>query len=172
MNVNPDQLREERFRTCLREHAGIIWKVVHAFRPKPEDERALYQELILRIWETLPRFRGESNLSTWMYGVAFRTALQWRRRESRHRRARELNELADSLTANTPETDPRIEALYAAIRRLPEMDRSLVIMQLDGCTYREMAKSTGLSESNVGARLSRARDQLYHLLQSENHETN
>jgi len=170
MKGNPDQLREERFRTCLQAHAGIIWKVVHAFRPKPEDEPALFQELILRIWEALPRFREQSRLSTWMYGVAFRTALQWRRRESRHAPMVPLDVLGESLVAQCRQSDAQIEALYTSIRLLPEIDRSLVIMQLDGCSYREMAKSTGLSESNVGVRLSRARDQLFHLMQNETHE--
>ena len=53
-----------------------------------------------------------------------------------------------------------LEGVYARIRELPELDRSLVLLSLDGLSYREMAAIHGLSESNVGARLSRSKAQL------------
>ena len=57
-------------------------------------------------------------------------------------------------------SDGLLDQLYAAIRELPELDRSLVLLSLDGLPYKEIAEILGLSETNVGARLTRARAQL------------
>ena len=53
-----------------------------------------------------------------------------------------------------------LERIYAEIRKLPPLDRSLVLLSLDGVSYADMAHIHGLSESNVGVRLNRARQQL------------
>ena len=59
--------------------------------------------------------------------------------------------------------DPLLEQLYAAIRQLEPLDRSLVLLSLEGQSYAEIAALHGLSETNVGARLSRARQKLTQL---------
>lgn len=170
VQMKADTEREARFRQCLERHRGIVWKVVRSFHPSAADEGVLYQAILLAIWQALPRYRGTASLSTWTYGVALRTALHWRRQETkgrqRHAPLPENAEWAD-LAA---ERDLRIEALYAAIRQLPEVDRSVVLMQLDGCSYREIAEATGLSESNVGVRLTRMRKELYNRIKEIENE--
>ena len=64
----------------------------------------------------------------------------------------------------------RLEALYAAIRRLPRADRSLVLLHLDGLAYRDIAQITGLTENQVGVTLTRARQKLQLLLKEIRHE--
>jgi len=59
--------------------------------------------------------------------------------------------------------DPLLERLYEAIRQLEPLDRSLVILSLEGQSYAEIAALHGLSETNIGARLSRARQKLTQL---------
>jgi RNA polymerase sigma-70 factor (ECF subfamily) len=57
-----------------------------------------------------------------------------------------------------------LEKLYAAIHALPEFDRALVLLSLDGLPYREMAEITGLNENQVGVALTRARKRLTQLM--------
>ena len=59
--------------------------------------------------------------------------------------------------------DPLLERLYEAIRQLEPLDRSLVLLSLEGQSYAEIAALHGLSETNIGARLSRARQKLTQL---------
>ncbi|MBW8863857.1 MAG: RNA polymerase sigma factor, partial [Verrucomicrobia bacterium] len=75
--------QEKLFRRWLADHVGLMWKVVHAFAATPADQQDLLQEICLQLWSSLPSFRGEAKESTWIYRVAFNTALVWKRDEKR-----------------------------------------------------------------------------------------
>ncbi len=61
--------------------------------------------------------------------------------------------------------DPQaLEELYQAIRKLPFIDSSIIVMHLDGATYDEMAEVVGISKSHVGVRLNRAKKRLARLM--------
>ncbi len=168
---------EQRFRQFLADHANIMWKVVRAFAATREDQEDLLQETALQLWRSLPAFRGESKESTWIYRVAFNTALVWRRGEKRrHAKLEKLFELNGALEISaehpTPTRDEEmVKQLYTAIRQLPKLDASLALMHLDGLSYREMSDVLGITESNVGVKLNRIRKQLAEMLKGADHES-
>jgi RNA polymerase sigma-70 factor, ECF subfamily len=165
--------QEKLFRRWLADHIGLMWKVVHAFTVTPEDQQDLLQEISLQLWSSLPSFRGEAKESTWIYRVAFNTALVWKRDEKRRRLKHEaflqLNVAPENPSGPSPD-DELIKQLYAAIRQLPKLDASLALMHLDGLSYREMSEVSGLSENNVGVKLNRIRKQLADALKGGAHE--
>ncbi|HWT50710.1 MAG TPA: sigma-70 region 4 domain-containing protein, partial [Caulobacter sp.] len=63
-----------------------------------------------------------------------------------------------------PEAD-LLERLYAAIRQLPPVERSLILLSLDGMSYAQIAQLHGLTETNVGARLTRIRQRVSSLVE-------
>ena len=112
----------------------------------------------------MPNFRDDSKPTTWLYRVAFNTALVWKRGEKK-RRGRQSALPMVELTATTTSADAQrngqvIDQLYAAIRALPPAKRALVVLYLDGFSYREIADVVGISESNVGVRLNRIKKEL------------
>lgn len=159
--------REACFRQWLERHRGILVSISAGFAA-PDDRDDLLQEMMLALWHAIPAFRGDSSPATFIYRVAQNTALVWRRSRVRVPQGTELDpELADPAGASPPvvlDRAIRDESLHGAIRKLAPADRNLVLMHLDGLSYREMSAVTGLSESNVGARLSRARQRLNRLL--------
>ncbi|MDB6133149.1 MAG: ylaC [Verrucomicrobiales bacterium] len=167
------QPRDGQFEDWVHTHAAILHHTVHAFA-SGADREDLMQELLLAVWKAVPAFRGESQVSTFLYRVTHNAAMTWRRRERTHSRRLEAFRLQSpeagaggeipSATGDPDGTAARLERLYAEIRRLPALDRSLVLLSLDGMSHRDMAAIHGLSESNVGARLSRARQKLTHNL--------
>lgn len=166
---------EQRFRQCLADHANVMWKVVRAFAATREDQEDLLQETALQLWRSLPTFRGEAKESTWIYRVAFNTALVWKRDEKRrrakHEKFFELNSAPEiSHSMSTPDEE-MVRQLYAAIRQLPKLDASLALMHLDGLSYREMSDVLGITESNVGVKLNRIRKQLAEMLKGADHES-
>lgn len=169
--------QESLFRRWLAEHAGLMWKVVRAFAAGLEDQEDLLQEIALQLWRSLPAFRGEAKESTWIYRVAFNTALVWKRDEKRrhtkHERFFELNVVPEvSVEHSAPTRDEElVQQLYTAIRQLPKLDASLALMHLDGLSYREMSEVLGITESNVGVKLNRLRKQLAEMLKGAVHES-
>lgn len=150
----------------MHDHRGIVVKVARSFTTHPQDSDDLIQEIMIRVWASLESFRGESKASTWIYRIALNRALTWKRDESSRTHHQDLSpELAERPAAGEPDDALRLQELYAHIRRLGEIDRSLMLLSLDGLTYVEMAEVLGITESNVGARLSRARARLVGFIQ-------
>jgi RNA polymerase sigma-70 factor (ECF subfamily) len=158
--------QEATFRRWLDEHIGLMLRVVRGCVASPQDEDDLFQDVLLQVWSSIPAFRGEAKETTWIYRVAFNTALAWRRGERRRREGHERfvkfvesPETQPSHVDSTPEQEI-VERLYVAIRKLPKMDASLAVMHLDGLSYQEMAKVVGISENYIGVKLNRIRQQL------------
>lgn len=169
--------QETLFRRWLADHTGLMWKVVRAFAATQQDQEDLLQEIALKLWMSLPAFRGEAKESTWIYRVALNTALAWKREEKRrgakHEKFFELNGSAEMSTEQPGRTrdDELVEQLYAAIRQLPKLDASLALLHLDGLSYREMSEVLGITESNVGVKLNRIRKQLSEMLKGAGDES-
>jgi RNA polymerase sigma-70 factor, ECF subfamily len=167
--VTSDRLRELG-ETWIAEYRGAVWKIARAYTLTAEDCQDLTQEILLQIWRSLPQFQGTASASTWVYRVALNTALGYRRKE-RHRRSRQqplfdMNEVAGQTPESSTAAGDRetVERLYAAIRQLPKYDAALVLLYLDGLTYRQMSDVIGITESNVGVKLIRAKKALTRLL--------
>jgi RNA polymerase sigma-70 factor (ECF subfamily) len=151
---------EELFTEVCRDHTGLIVKAAHAFTTSAADRDDLFQEILVAVWQALPHFKAEARLSTYVYRVAHSCALNWKR--SRRRYQHKLDRFAletPELTA-PPEQRERIAWLYAKIHQLPPVDRTLILLHLDKLTYADMADITGLTESNIGVRLHRIKQQL------------
>jgi len=109
--------------------------------------------------------------------VALNTALGWRRKELR-RQARqqpvlEVEELSVAGLDSAQQIVEReaVHQLYAAIRQLSNTERALVLLYLDDLSYRQMAEVLGISESNVGVKLNRAKKALGELMKEASHES-
>lgn len=151
----------------LRDHRGILIKIARTFVDKPTDFDDLLQEILIQVWRSVPAFHHRSRVSTWIYRVALNRALLWQRQETR-RRNQEIN--VEQLPPPLPANRAPVEQLYEAIRRLRKPDRALILLSLEGLSYREIAAIAELSESNVGVRLSRIRQKLHTLITTaQNH---
>lgn len=170
-----DQHRESLFKSWLSDHGAAVLKVARAYTLTTEDCQDLAQEILLQVWRSLPQFQGRASASTWIYRVALNTALGWhrneRRRRSRQQPALDVEDLSVAGLDSGEQAERRelIERLYAAIRQLPKADAALILLYLDDLSYRDMAEVLGISESNVGVKLNRARKALGQLMNGTPH---
>jgi len=167
---------EALFRTWVAEHGGIVMKVARAYTRSSEDCQDLAQEILLQVWRSLPQFKGRASAATWSYRVALNTAIGWCRKERRrrinHQPLFEMDELPGAGADGSADVGncEIVDRLYAAIHELPKTDAALVLLYLDDMSYREMAEVLGISESNVGVKLNRAKKALGELMK-ESHES-
>lgn len=88
--------------------------------------------------------------------MALFTAIAWTRKEKKHRTGKNsLTDMALILSDDNEIIDPRLDWLYEEIAQLNAIDRSLLLLLLDGYSYKEIAKIIGISESNVGVKINR-----------------
>ena len=158
--------QENLFEQWIEEHKGLILKVVRANAADPEDQDDLFQEIAFQVWLSIPLFRERAKVSTWIYKVALNTTMVWHRAQKRHRHMREPLYLVNerSYSADDPsqsmESREKLDWLYAEIRKLPKVDRSLALLYLDEFSYQEIADILGISTNNVGVKLNRLRNYL------------
>lgn len=93
--------------------------------------------------------------------MALYSGIDWSRRERRHSEKQESMDVSEHAVGFTPkDEDPRVAWLYKSIGRLEPLDRSLMLLVLEGLSYREMAQTLGITQSNVGAKISRIKQAL------------
>ncbi|QEF99281.1 RNA polymerase sigma factor YlaC [Stieleria maiorica] len=164
------------FLNWLENHKASVIQVARAYTTSNEESQDLAQEILLQAWRSLPKFEGKASPATWFYRVALHTAMNWHRNDQRRRAHQqpllEVQTLpsADADSCEQAEHRETVQQLYIAIHQLPKSDVALVLLYLNELTYREMAEVLGISESNVGVRISRAKKALVQLMNVETAE--
>lgn len=168
----------EAFARVVERYDRRVYALVVRTVSDAEEARELTQDVFLKAFRALGSFDGRSGLATWLFRIAYNTALSHvRRRRPRHaeideRRLAALpDEEADRLEAHAAH-EHRIEALTRAVEKLTAEERALVtLFYYDDLSVAACACVTGLSEANVKVRLHRIRKKLYLLVKDSTDET-
>jgi len=104
------------------------------------------QETFINIWRQLPNFRNESAMGTWIYRIAANNCLRQIERQNRMPHSEFPEQIEDTIE---PDKEWQSKFLYKCIAELPETDRIIISLELEDVKQAEIAKITGLSESNV-----------------------
>jgi RNA polymerase sigma-70 factor, ECF subfamily len=160
--------RETTLRRWLAEHRGMLVKISRAYAAVPGDEDDLMQEILLALWRSLPSFRGEAKVSTWIYQVALHVALSRRRADRRRRDDVPLAHAAEPASDGEAAAQGRLRwtAVLAALRRVSPIDRAVLVLALDGATQQDIADVFGISANAAGVKLHRARRRLAAILEA------
>ncbi|WPP48560.1 RNA polymerase sigma factor [Catalinimonas niigatensis] len=150
---------KQEFTHIVGQHQGIIHKVCRIYRDTPEDQQDLFQEILYQLWKAWPSFRGEAQVSTWMYKIALSTAIARYRKKKNPEQTFTVRE--DMHPYEKQENiHPEKERLYRAISQLNDADKALITLYLDDYSYEEMAEIVGISVNYVGVKLNRIKEKL------------
>lgn len=167
--------RAEAFDELVASYEATVHRLLAQLNVTSGDIEDLTQEVFLRIFRNLHRFRGQSSFYTWLYRITINVFFDHNKKRKRAdaRLSRLQNALVD-VSDQRPDTDDPFRATYdaithqtfsAAIETLPELFRDVVAMrEVDDLSYEEIALATGISIGTVRSRLSRARARLKELL--------
>ena len=154
---------------CSSDLQRDVYRLCYRFVNNHEDANDLAQDVFLRAWRAIPRFRGDSSFRTWLYRIAVNASLNFRGQ----RRPPSL-ELPDGLADPLPgadarlETDDEVRRVRAAIARLPEKQRATLILKVyHELTHDEVAQVLGSTVGTVKANLFHALSNLRRLVAEE-----
>jgi len=150
--------KENEFARIIREQKGTIYTVCYMFSNNKDEVDDLFQEVLIKLWQGYPTFRGESKLSTWIYQVSLNTCISMDRKK-RSRKTQPLMEgidLFDESDAGNKQT----ALLHQRIKRLQPFDRAIVLLWLEDMSYEEIGAIVGITSKNVSVRLYRIKEQL------------
>jgi len=156
----------EDFDTLYHQFKPRVYRLCMGFVNDRDIAADLLQEIFLKVWENLPRFRNEASHSTWIYRIATNTCLRHLERDSRMPRG-PVPDLPDA--SDSAETEQRIAHLYRSISALEESDRLLISMVLENMPYPEIAAIIGISEGNLRVKIHRAKQRLSTIFAQHEH---
>lgn len=121
-----------------------------------EEYKDLKQEISYQLIKSYQQYKGDSKVSTWVYKVSLFTALAFIKRKPRS--YQQLEEVNDSSFVDYEFSE--WNNVLQQIKKLPEMDKTLIFLFLEDKSYKEIAEIMGISESNVGVKLNRIKRRL------------
>jgi RNA polymerase sigma factor (sigma-70 family) len=152
--TTPD--RQETFQALVDAHKGIVYKVCRSYCRNRDDREDLAQEIVVQLWRSFDTFDERYRFSTWLYRIALNVAISFYRRETM--RTRHVLSAGEHVFEAIDETESQTEEivlLHQFIERLDPLNKALVLLYLDGNSYREIAEVLGISETNVATKISR-----------------
>ena len=147
---------EIRFERLLAANRSSLSRLAWSYTDTPADREDLLQDIAMALWQALPGFRGECSERTFVYRIAHNRALNALARRRPQGGEVDLRDPAPTVEAHLARRQ-QSEQLADAVKRLPLLYRQVVVLVLEGLEYSEIAEILGISESNVGVRLNRAR---------------
>jgi RNA polymerase sigma-70 factor (ECF subfamily) len=154
----------DRFLALLEEHKAILYKVANGYCKDREDRRDLIQEIIVQLWRSFGRYDDRYRFSTWMYRIAMNVAISFYR--SQRRRIRDAVSIQDwgidiaAADQAVAEASDDVRLLHRLIQELDDLNRALILLYLEACSYETIAAIVGISVTNVATRLHRIKHRM------------
>jgi RNA polymerase sigma-70 factor (ECF subfamily) len=154
------------FHALVEKHRAMVYRVAYQFAGNHHDAEDIAQDVFIKVYRSLDRFRHDAQLTSWMYRIVMNACIDYRRRHA-PAGAAPFGEEAEQRMLNTPEEAPGPEerayagelgeALEAEIQRLPPGQKMVFIMRHhQGLKLGEIAEALGLAEGTVKRQLHAA----------------
>ena len=167
----------------VNRHRGRIYAMIRQMVKNDADAWDLSQEAFIKAWKALPRFEARAQFSTWLYRIAHNAVYDWTRRKRPESGGELQDEIfssdnIDPASTTTPSRERRPdealradelrEKIEAALQKLKPQHREVVVLKdVQGMAYKDIAKVMETSIGTVMSRLHYARQQLQTLLKDE-----
>lgn len=173
------------FEELISPYTTIVYNIALRILGNPEDASDASQEALIRVYRNIGKFKGDSKFSTWLYRIAHNACIdEYRRRKSKLNFASvsvdDSYDDSDNPLLEIPDTSPtpeehtlkneRSKMLYDAISQLSPISKSAVLLRdVNGLSYEEIAEIQNCSLGTVKSRINRARQQLKEILLQQNY---
>lgn len=171
------------FESLVRHFEGMVYSFALQSLRRREDAEDATQEVFLKLWRTLGTWRDEASVKTYIMRIARNTVIDMIRRRIAHPTdsltvedddgEESQLDIADTDTTSNPAADYARREQIAEVRRAidelePEHREIIILRDINGLSYAEIAEATGLYPGTVKSRLSRAREKLKEILKTRN----
>jgi RNA polymerase sigma-70 factor (ECF subfamily) len=149
---------EQAFRSLVDRHARYLYGIAHSLCGNAADAEDVVQETLIAALNS--KFRGESAVRTWLVGILVRRAGMLRRSKSRHPAFPLEIEPPSSKAPAVAGSDVRLDLTEMLQHLSPEHRQVIVLREIEGMSYEEMARSVNVPRGTIESRLHRAREEL------------
>lgn len=150
---------KEEFIKMLTAYQGILHKVSLIYFRNKEDREDNFQEIVYQLWKSYPKLKNKESTGSWVYAVAINTSLSRLKKNNskvEYRKEVPEPENKEDFFADFSAGE-QLKFLLQAIYKLNPVDRSIILLYLEEKSYEDISQITGLTVSNVGVRINRAK---------------
>lgn len=161
---------ETLFLNAVELNKERIYRICRTYSTDSEDSKDLFQEVLLNLWKSLPSFRDQSSINTWVYRITLNICLrakQYSEKKQKHfvkLNSVSIQNIEDTASAN--EKEKQFTRLFEYIKELEGVDKSIIVMHLDGIPYKDIAQVFGLSENHIAVKIKRIKSKLLTCMKS------
>lgn len=164
-------IKQKEFIELIKPHQGILVKVSKIYMDTEADQADMRQEILFQLWKSYPKFKGNSEFSTWMYRVSVNTAITFFKQKKKS----PFSDLISEKEYQKPDEidtlkNEQLEHFYKAVRSLNKVEKALILYSVEGYSQKEIAKQLGLSEVNTRVKLKRTKDKLKTIIKTQGYE--
>jgi len=150
---------KDEFLEILSNYQGILYKISFVYFKNRSDREDNVQEIIYQLWKSFPNLKNHNSIGSWIYAVSINTSISRVKKEKRIEYRETIPEVTDkSNLFDEMSQNESLQLLLNAIYNLDEVNRSIILLYLEEKSYDEIAEIMGISKSNVGVRISRAKE--------------
>lgn len=152
-----------RFTNLIEANKGILYSVCNNYCKDPSKRDDLAQEILIQLWKSMDSWNEKFPFSTWMYRVALNVAISNFRKEKSLLTPESLDEQVIQVAGENEtwiEKEEKLTQLHQLINQLKDLDRTLMLLYLEGRSYLEIAMILGITETNVATKISRIKEKL------------
>ena len=157
---------QQAIRQLIDQYQRLVVHTVARLIDDDQDREELCQDVFMKIFQNLVRFKFDSKLSTWIVTIAYRLSINFLKKQKKRRDTQDLDKIAFQVGTSDSRVEDEDFAIFIhrLIRQMPEQYRVvLTLYHLDGFAYPEIVKITGMPEGTVKNYLFRARKKLKEL---------
>jgi len=157
--VTFNQNQDTFFKDLYQTYSPKVHRLCLGYTGNTMEADDLLQEVFIKAWQNLDKFRGDSQISTWIYRIAVNTCLH-HLRSQKNKKNVDIDKTVIKKEEETDDKEQQIQLLYKCISELSEADRLIITLLLEEVPYNEIAAVTEISESNLRVKIHRIKQQL------------
>lgn len=154
----------EDFLRILADYQGIIHKVNLIYFKTVADREDNFQEVVYNLWKSFPSLKDKEKIGSWIYAVAINTSITKIRKDCRVILMESVSDTSEVNGQDEIDQEIDFQQLLEMLHTLNEIDRSIMLLYMEDYSYNEIAGILGITSTNVGVRINRAKKQLKTLL--------
>lgn len=159
IQVTANQKQEAFFKEIYKTYSSKVHRLCLGYTGNAMEADDLLQEIFIKAWQNLDKFRGDSQVSTWIYRIAVNTCL-YHLRSQKNKKSVDMDISLLKREDEVDDKEQQIQLLYKCISELSEADRLIITLLLEEVPYHEIAAITEISEGNLRVKIHRIKQQL------------
>ena len=159
--------KDKKYKQIISENQDMIFRLCCSYVMDTDLRKDLFQNILIRIWKGLNSFKNRSSITTWIYRISVNTSIDFLRKNAKDNQTSKRIDLDNmdliDQSANLEEDlilSEKTQFMYRCINQLSFIEQTIITLYLEDLSYKEISEIVGISEKNVGVKMTRIKNKI------------